>query len=51
MISVYILRYLEYKANKDTAEILSLNSELKLSECLDERHAFNVTDSSTKLQC
>jgi len=46
---VYLF-YLENKANKDTTEIFSLNSELKLSECLDERHAFDVTDSSTKLQ-
>jgi len=42
--------YLQYKADENTTEIFSLNTELKLPESLDEWHAFNVTDSSTQLQ-
>ena len=47
----YTVIYLQYEADEHTAEIFPLDTELKLSECLDEWHAFNVTNSSTKLQC
>ena len=41
---------LQYKADEYTAEVFSFDTELKLSEGLNEWHAFNVANSPTKLQ-
>ena len=35
------------QADVNDAEILSFDTKLKLTECFDERHTFNITDRST----
>lgn len=40
--------YLGYKRNMNTAKAFMTNSKLELSESLNKRHSFNISNSSSK---
>lgn len=44
------LSYLWYQTDVNVAEVFSLHFKLELPEGLDERHALNVSNSSSQLQ-
>lgn len=44
------LAYLWYQTDVNVAEVFSLHFKLELPEGLDERHALDVSNSSSQLQ-